>query len=204
LRLMPGNAEWSCFKASLHNHLIVEIFLTVIIPLHASYTSILFYFCKKCYRGLPRLASSRGPPIAEGTATNVGLSLKIGSCGIRAFVATTYAAHPCQIPHLPIHRGERTSGHERSVAPPKRPDFLEYFPPYCLPLQHIAHPLHWQPLIFPVGTKWEMFYYRKAVTGKSVISQCCRLRARHNEYSGVPAIAAARLSPSLKLRTVFN
>jgi hypothetical protein len=33
-------------------------------------------------------------------------------------VATTYAAQPCQIPHLPIHRGERNSGHERSVAPP--------------------------------------------------------------------------------------
>ena len=41
-----------------------------------------------------------------------------------------------QIPHLPIHRGERTSGHERSVAPPKCLDFLEYFPPYCL-LLHI-------------------------------------------------------------------
>jgi len=78
LRLMPGNAEWSCFKASLHDHLIFETFLTVIIPLPASYASILFYFCKKCYYGLPRLVSSPGPPIAEGTATDAGLSLGIG------------------------------------------------------------------------------------------------------------------------------
>ena len=165
---------------------------------------IILLLQKNVIMACPRLVSSRGPPIAQGTAIVVGLSLEIGSCGIRAFVVTTYAAHPCQIPHLPIHRGERTSGHERSVAPPKCLDFLEYFPPYCLPLQHIAHPLHSQPLIFPIGTKWETFYYRKVVTGRYVISQYCQPRARHNEYSGVPAIAASRLSPPLKLRTVFN
>ena len=100
MRLMPVYAEWSCFKASLHDHLIVEIFLTVIIPLRASYTSILFYFCKKCFYGLLCLAPSQGPPIAEGTATDAGLSLGIGFCGIRAFVATTYVVIPCWMPYF--------------------------------------------------------------------------------------------------------
>jgi len=204
LRLMPGNADWSCFKASLHDHLIFETFHTLIIPLRASYTSILFYFCKKCYRGLPPSCVFARPANRGRHSNRRRFVFGNQPCGIRSFVATTYAAHPCQIPHLPIHRGDRTSGHERSVAPPKCLDLLEYFPPYCRPLQHIAHPLHWQPLIFPIGTKGETFYYRKAVTGKSVIPQYCRLRARRMEYSGVPAIAASRLSRPLKLRTVFN
>ena len=32
-------------------------------------------------------------------------------------MATTYAAHPRQIPHLPIYRAERISTHVRSIPP---------------------------------------------------------------------------------------
>ena len=78
MRLMPGNAEWSCFKASLHDHLIVEIVLGCIIPLPVSYTRIIFCFCKKCFYGLAGPSSWQGPPIAEGTATNAGLHLATG------------------------------------------------------------------------------------------------------------------------------
>lgn len=76
---MPGYAEWSCFKASLHDHLILEIFLIVIILSSASYTSILFFFYKKNVIATSRKsASPAGSPIVEGTATEMGVSLEIG------------------------------------------------------------------------------------------------------------------------------
>jgi hypothetical protein len=150
LRLMPGNAEWSCFKASLHDHLIFEILLISIIPLRASYTSILFYFCKKCYRGLPPSCVFARPANRGRHSNRRGFVFGNRPCGIRSFVATTYAAHPCQIPHLPIRRGERTSGHERSVAPPPSaltslnisallPDFTAYRTPTALVAPHFPY-----------------------------------------------------------------
>ena len=130
---MPGNAEWSCFKASLHDHLIFEIFLSVIIPLRASYKSILFYFCKKCYYNLPPSCVFAKPANRGRHSNRCGFVFDNRSYSIRAVAATTYAAHPCQIPHLPIHRGGGIATDVRSVTPLKCPDPLEYFRPVaCL------------------------------------------------------------------------
>ena len=60
------------------------------------------------------------------------------SCGIRALVATTYAAHPRQILHLPIDCAERISTHVRSIPPLKCLDLLEYFRPIAC-LYSISH-----------------------------------------------------------------
>lgn len=93
---MPGYAEWSCFKASLHDHLIFEIFLIAIILLPDSYASILFYFCRKCYYGLSPSCIFARPANCGRHSNRCRFVFGNRPCGIKAFVATTYVSLPAR------------------------------------------------------------------------------------------------------------
>ncbi len=114
---------------SSHTRDISDCHYTVVCFIHKH---IIFLLQKKCYRNISQVRLS-GRLADRGRHSNRnGCVFGNRPCGIRSFVAMTYEAIPRQIPHLPIRRGEPTSGHEWSAAPPNCLDLLEYFHPITL------------------------------------------------------------------------
>jgi hypothetical protein len=130
LRLMPGNAEWSCFKASLHDHLIFETFLTVIIPLRASYTSILFFFYKKILSRHLTTLHLRQARQSRKAQQPMWVCLWKSALRHKVFCGNDLRSAP--LPNSSFaNPPRRTDFRARAVrgAPPKCLDLLEYFRP---------------------------------------------------------------------------